>query len=344
MRKYRFTNEQRFALWRVYERKCFYCEQPLTFRETTIDHVLPESLLDKPDELSTIKTEYGLAAEFGINDYCNWAPAHQHCNRNKGSFVSSKTPAFIKILETVQRKGKRAQLEEKRIVDNLKKGELLGKLGIALKKGILSLAEVNGFLNETSPKRDEYEPVVIAFGARIDELPGEGIPDNVSRDYISLCDWLEQDLINQLGTLLSCSFYYPEPSQRTGETLSVRFAFLQLDLGELDKFKSPYWEITEIQYYSEVYGASDWTQERYRQNIGNAPVIDDSEFIELLHRGGLLTHFRQVVGNDYRAVAMSQDYSLYQSDSYYDLEMWRQIFELAGVEEWEIEQAMAKSK
>jgi hypothetical protein len=33
---------------------------------------------------------------------------------------------------------------------------------------------------------------------------------------------------------------------------------------------------------------------------------------------------------------------LYQSDSFYDLEEWKAILELAGVEDWEVEEALQK--
>ena len=53
--------------------------------------------------------------------------------------------------------------------------------------------------------------------------------------------------------------------------------------------------------------------------------------------------FRRITGNDYRALALSQDYMLYQSDSFYDLGMWKDILELSGIEDWEIEEALAKA-
>ena len=182
MKKYRFSTVQRFAIWRVYGKKCFYCEHPPTFTAVTIDHIIPEHVLDNVEQLQAIKVHYGLNTDFSINDYCNWVPAHPHCNQGKGITVYPPKPAFIMILEKVQRKG----------------------------------------------------------------LPATAL----QTDYPRLCDWLEEDLIKQLGTLLTCSFYYPEASQRTGETLSVRLAFLQLNFNVLDELTSSWWEILEIQYYS----------------------------------------------------------------------------------------------
>ena len=166
---------------------------------------------------------------------------------------------------------------------------------------------------------------------------------DLPEDYPSLCDWLEKDLVKQLSALLTCSFYYPEASERTGETLSVRLAFLQLNLNEVESFSSPWWEIVEIQYYSEVYGNAAWARLRHKTKMQNAPVLGDGEFLELLFRGGMLMSFTQVAETDFRAVAFSQDHILYKSDSYYDLDTWREILERADVEEWEIEQALSKA-
>ncbi|MCP3683479.1 MAG: hypothetical protein GY861_12400 [bacterium] len=237
----------------------------------------------------------------------------------------------------------RAKAEEERIVRNLKKGNLLGKLEIALEKGIVTKAEVTRFLRRISVGREFYEPIVITFGLNIEEALSHGLEKkDVPLSHVQLYDWLEKDLVNQLSSLLSCSFYYPESSARTGETLSVRLAFLPLDFNELENFTSPWWEIHEIQYHSEVYGEAEWTRQRNKEKLEKASIINDSEFIELLHRGGLLIGFRHITETDYRAIAISQDYTLYQSDSYYDLGMWKGILDLVGLEDWEIEQALAK--
>jgi hypothetical protein len=53
--------------------------------------------------------------------------------------------------------------------------------------------------------------------------------------------------------------------------------------------------------------------------------------------------FRRITQNEYRALAFSQDYALYQSDSFYDLKTWRDILELSGVEDWEIDEALDKA-
>jgi hypothetical protein len=62
MGKYRFSYAQRYALWRAYDMKCFYCEKPLDFRNMTIDHVLPEHLHEEEGCKAGIPARPGLSA------------------------------------------------------------------------------------------------------------------------------------------------------------------------------------------------------------------------------------------------------------------------------------------
>lgn len=344
MKKHKFTDEEHFAIWRAYGQKCFYCEQPLAFAEITIDHLIPERLLDDTEQLQSIKSQYGLGTNFSINGYCNWVPAHLHCNQDKGTTIFQPSPIFLTYLVKAQRKGILARQEAERFAKNMKGGDVLGRLGVALQRGIVLEEDVMAILQRVLQQREQFEPIVITFSLNTEEALRKGSSEvDLPEDYPSLCDWLEKDLVKQLSALLTCSFYYPEASERTGETLSVRLAFLQLNLNELESFSSPWWEIVEIQYYSEVYGNAAWARLRHKTKMQNAPVLGDGEFLELLFRDGMLMSFTQVTETDFRAVAFSQDHILYKSDSYYDLDTWREILERADVEEWEIEQALSKA-
>lgn len=141
MKKFRFKLEQRYALWVTYNKKCFYCSEPIKFNELTIDHVLPEFLLKDPEELKSVKEEYGLDDNFLINGYCNWVPSHNHCNREKGGKIFNASPAMIKTLAIVGKKANMAEAEEEKITKSLENGELLVKLGVAYQKGTLRKEE-----------------------------------------------------------------------------------------------------------------------------------------------------------------------------------------------------------
>ncbi|MCL4262987.1 MAG: HNH endonuclease [Anaerolineae bacterium] len=141
MGKYKFRPEQRYALWLTYGKKCFWCSEPFSFREVTVDHIIPEYLLDDPDKLKIVLHDYRLDTSFSINDYCNWAPAHNHCNREKGTTIYSASPAMITTLERVRQKATAAKLEEEKIIRAVHNDKLLGKYEIASKRGKISKAE-----------------------------------------------------------------------------------------------------------------------------------------------------------------------------------------------------------
>lgn len=89
---------------------------------------------------------------------------------------------------------------------------------------------------------------------------------------------------------------------------------------------------------------ADRIRQRHKNRLELAPIIDDREIVEIIHRGGVLMGFRHITGPDYRVLVFSQDYMLYQSDSFYPLETWKNILALSGVEDWEIEEALEKAE
>jgi hypothetical protein len=105
--------------------------------------------------------------------------------------------------------------------------------------------------------RQELDPFVVCFGLNTDEVLENGsLPANVPTDYPALCDWLESDLVRRVHEAFESVFFYPEASQRTGETLSVRLAFIDPDLEALDAMDTSWWNVLEIEYYSRLYGVS----------------------------------------------------------------------------------------
>ena len=107
MAVFRFTNAQRYALYRAYDGRCFYCELPIEFREMTVDHVVPESLLEDPPRLAKLRADHGIdevAPGFQINDFSNWVPAHaRRCNTRKGDSVLHKRLLLL-CLQDIQKR------------------------------------------------------------------------------------------------------------------------------------------------------------------------------------------------------------------------------------------------
>ena len=266
MSRYNFSSEQRIALWRAYDQRCAYCHEPVMLGDLTIDHILPEHLEEKPDELQRIITRFNLGEAFSINDYCNWAPTHFGCNVRKDASVFESAPYYIGI---AQSKAARVREEELRGVRRKEFDRCLARVALGIRHGLVSKSYAIGFLGEIHQAvTDRYDPIVVTFGinvseARDDRVLGQGAPSQ----YVELCDWLEKDLVKKLESTVSSTFYYPEASTRDGETLSVRLAFIRLDLSELEKFRNGLWEILEVEWYSEIYGTMpDGTQHDLRGN------------------------------------------------------------------------------
>ncbi len=68
------------------------CEEPLNLKTMEVDHVIPESLLEKPNELETVLIAFSLPPDFNINSFANWLPACRPCNGKKNDLIFKPTP------------------------------------------------------------------------------------------------------------------------------------------------------------------------------------------------------------------------------------------------------------
>lgn len=113
MARYKFSVAQRVALWKAHKKCCVYSGEPLNYKDLHIDHILPESLLSKPEELKSIIKEYGLNSDFDINSYYNLIPTLSRCNLQKGSKIFKKSTALF-YLEIAEQKYSEVLKEEKK--------------------------------------------------------------------------------------------------------------------------------------------------------------------------------------------------------------------------------------
>ncbi len=142
MAKYNFSKAQRYALWKIHDGRCFWCGEPIRYRDVTIDHVIPESLADKPDELARIKTLFSLPDEFQINGYCNWVPCHGTCNSSKQDKIFKASPAMVKILEGIEKQSEEAAQIEQKVINNKQIDGILGRLDALVEKDAISNVEL----------------------------------------------------------------------------------------------------------------------------------------------------------------------------------------------------------
>lgn len=156
MDKYVFSDAERFSIWKNYDLKCFWCEEPLRIMDVTIDHILPERLLDSEQEFNDIKEKYSLPVTFKINDFCNWVPCHGKCNSKKGRKIYPGTPAFLMILDGVMKKSSLVRNFHDKLIETSKSDKEIGNLLVSLEKGIIKDSDLLILLTRTKFKEYNY--------------------------------------------------------------------------------------------------------------------------------------------------------------------------------------------
>ena len=92
MSKYQFSAAQRYAVFTVHGERCYLSGCLINLKTMQIDHVLPETLQDNPEQLKAAIRSLALPEDFNLNSYENWLPACGPCNNRKRSHVFSLTP------------------------------------------------------------------------------------------------------------------------------------------------------------------------------------------------------------------------------------------------------------
>lgn len=148
MKKHRFDTIHRFAIWHQNGKRCYHCGEPMPFLEATIDHVIPESLLQDAQQRERVFRELNLPPSFAINDYCNWLPAHERCNKSKGAKVFRPTPLIQELLDDLQRNSDAIKAFVTRVITSQKRDTLLARLATALEADEITRVDVYAILEE----------------------------------------------------------------------------------------------------------------------------------------------------------------------------------------------------
>lgn len=173
MKKYVFSNTERFIVWKSYGCKCFWCGEPLEFSQVTIDHLFAEKLLYDSTELNKVKRIYSLPLDFEVNDFCNWLPAHSHCNSKKSTKLIRKSPAFLMIIDQVIKNSIAVKKSFQTLSKKMSKGKIIGKLLSDLENGNISENDIVKLVESTSiyyvdkPELDENELTHLPEGWKI---------------------------------------------------------------------------------------------------------------------------------------------------------------------------------
>lgn len=128
-------------------KRCFYTSNPLPFSELHVDHIIPERLVNQPEELQRLLHEYGLPNSFDLHGYENLVPTSAQQNIRKAGAVPDKNAAlhFIgmtrKKLSLVNRLFTQFEKEEK-------EDRIRISLTLAIEQGTLDRKNLTRLMNE----------------------------------------------------------------------------------------------------------------------------------------------------------------------------------------------------
>ena len=141
----------------VHGEHCYLCNVPLPFLDMQVDHIVPESLVTRPEELAEALRSFGLPAAFDVNSYENWLPACGSCNNAKQSIVVRSSPIFQVHLERAARKANACRKMEANSTRRADVAKALNTIERASDEGSLAPSDrgaLEALLRTAEPFRD----------------------------------------------------------------------------------------------------------------------------------------------------------------------------------------------
>jgi len=168
MPKYRISPAERHAVYTVHGEKCHMCGAMLTMKTCEVDHIIPESLKDRHEELRRVLEKLGLDETFNLNSYLNWLPACRSCNGDKSDIVLEQITHTLILLHKAKTKAPEAEVISKRLVTDRKKCNAITVLEQAEWDGDLSeedkvkLMPLVSFQRENREEALRHKPVHVS--------------------------------------------------------------------------------------------------------------------------------------------------------------------------------------
>lgn len=166
---YNFTAAQRFAVYMTHGEKCYLCGKPIDLMTMEVDHLIPETLIGKP-ELAEILRVIGRPATFELNSYENWLPACRQCNRTKSAIVFQVSPLVQALLQKAATKATDARHREKKTLTDKQLAAAVNAIQQAHETGVLDDAAKEVLGAVLHPAGDYREPEMIGTPLRVGPL------------------------------------------------------------------------------------------------------------------------------------------------------------------------------
>lgn len=181
MAKHKFSQAQRHAVLKVHGFKCYIGHEPLDYVTAEMDHVIPESLGEKPDELAKVLEDLGRPEDFDLNSYENWLPACGPCNDKKRSTPWEPSLLAQDALQRAAAKADEARAAEAELVHQRTIRRALNHIARAGEKGQLSqedlemLAPLFEDLRAARPEEQADEPIQLTPDVAVQTSSGRWV-------------------------------------------------------------------------------------------------------------------------------------------------------------------------
>jgi WD40 repeat protein len=114
----RLDKLHRFALFKAWDERCAWCEEPMAFNQMEVEHIIPKSLVGT--ELANALNIHGLADDYDLDALMNLVPSCRRCNRDKGRRLAPKVPSVTLLLDEARTRARTVALLAGRLSRNSK--------------------------------------------------------------------------------------------------------------------------------------------------------------------------------------------------------------------------------
>jgi hypothetical protein len=167
-------------------RRCFYTSTPFSFSELHIDHIIPERLKNKPEELRHLLRDYGLPESFNLHGYENLVPTTAQQNIRKADAVPDKNAA-LHYIGLAQKKRSEVERLVEQAEKEAKQDRIRIALTLAIEQGTLNGKDLTRLVNEALQHAGGISiPGGLAFadGAVLSEFDVEDAKQMLSRPLL----------------------------------------------------------------------------------------------------------------------------------------------------------------
>jgi hypothetical protein len=246
-----FNPIERLAFWEVYNKKCFYCQEPIEFvYNMEMDHLVPFSLSNKPQKLKILIDGLNLFKKFEINAYYNFVPACKKCNPSKKEKIFPVATYLFYFEISIKKQEEIKKFIEKFTLSQRKsKAFAIFQLCVAEQqihpKEMLNIID----LGKEFSKIIE-DPIILHFGNLMDY--------SYENSYAMECDRLHFEIEQKLRKNLKNTVLMFMEDARSGEGFTLRYCFWSSNHYEMENnikqaISNTKWEILEPDYYKDLF-------------------------------------------------------------------------------------------